>query len=704
MGTLPESNHSDDQERRKFRGQGLVEFALVLPVMLLVIFVIIELARLLHAWLAVENGARFGVRYAVTGEYEDDYCSLYPDGVCDEQSEEDGARIPSIKDAARAGSVAILRNESLLPGQPGFYKVTVCSNKSGIIYYPADSDNAIPADCQPTEDGGGPGDRVSVTVDFDHPLITPLLTSWWPQLHLSAKREGIVEQFRVARVVGLPATIAVPTFTPTITPTPTITDTPTATSSPTATPCKVPPEVVITEPDNGQYYQDYLPAQAMAYDPDNTDEDSCSLLDIESNPSKDGTGIQQVIFAIDYWNGNSWERVHNQTENYVGYCGFGGDNPCPQYDISDGYWPGGDPIENGLHKISVQARDDESEVSPWVSLEFYIDAPPTPTPSLTPTPDCNDIYAESIWISGDDLRVNVRNNNPMQVFLTDSRLTWSELDSSMYVNYFQYDWSTYYGGDDWSSSTTAGPSNPYDWGHPSGSRMTWRSDFNNVPGGILWDAYSVRLTFDYVCHVYANIEEEQPTPTNTPSPTWTPTITLTPSRTPSPTRTPTPDCDDIYANSDQIYGDDFEFRIRNNNPQPAYLKSASLSWPASTWSPPQVFDYFRFDGNRYYDNDSTSSTVNASSSLYIGAGANPWWEADFKNLPDGGLQGTYSATLVFEFPGWGTCNVSASEYRPPQPTATPTTPPPPPTSTPTEGPPTATSEPTATSTMPPMDG
>ena len=47
-------------------GQGLVEFALILPVLLLVVFVVVELARLLAAWLAIENAARFGLPYAVT--------------------------------------------------------------------------------------------------------------------------------------------------------------------------------------------------------------------------------------------------------------------------------------------------------------------------------------------------------------------------------------------------------------------------------------------------------------------------------------------------------------------------------------------------------------------------------------------------------------------------------------------------------------
>ena len=227
---------------KRFRGQGLVEFTLILPLILLVLFFIIEMARLLHAYMAIENGARFGVRYAATGEFNPTYCADGPDAgstACDDQSENEAARIPSIKDAARAGSESVLRDETVPQGDPSFFKVTVCSNKLGFVYFPADIDAAIPADCQPDEDGGDPGGRVSVTVDFDHPLIAPILSSWWPSLHLTARREAIVEQFRLARVLGLPATMAVP---PTETPSPTLTHTPTETNtpSPTLTPSDTP--------------------------------------------------------------------------------------------------------------------------------------------------------------------------------------------------------------------------------------------------------------------------------------------------------------------------------------------------------------------------------------------------------------------------------------------------------------------------------
>ena len=79
-------------------------------------FVLIELARLLHAWLAVENGARFGVRYAVTGEFDSALCvDLDASGTLATDLEKDNARVPSIINAARAGAVAILRSARQLP-------------------------------------------------------------------------------------------------------------------------------------------------------------------------------------------------------------------------------------------------------------------------------------------------------------------------------------------------------------------------------------------------------------------------------------------------------------------------------------------------------------------------------------------------------------------------------------------------------------
>ena len=60
--------------KRSFTAQGMVEFALVLPLLLMLIFGIIEFGRIFQAWLSVQNSARFAVRYAVTGQYDVGYC------------------------------------------------------------------------------------------------------------------------------------------------------------------------------------------------------------------------------------------------------------------------------------------------------------------------------------------------------------------------------------------------------------------------------------------------------------------------------------------------------------------------------------------------------------------------------------------------------------------------------------------------------
>ncbi len=51
---------------RNERGQTLVEFALVLPFMLLLIFSLVDFGRAFHTWLVVTNAAREGARVGAT--------------------------------------------------------------------------------------------------------------------------------------------------------------------------------------------------------------------------------------------------------------------------------------------------------------------------------------------------------------------------------------------------------------------------------------------------------------------------------------------------------------------------------------------------------------------------------------------------------------------------------------------------------------
>ncbi|MDX9863849.1 MAG: TadE/TadG family type IV pilus assembly protein, partial [Anaerolineaceae bacterium] len=335
--------------KRRSRAQGLVEFALALPVLLLLIFGIIEFGRLLQAWLALENGARFGVRYATTGEYNPAYCpdavdafenvrfrnNLEPDkpalyAVMTEDEKTDGrddcivhtadgkvnnqitnalqdwARLPSIYDAALSGATGIAWDADALisgeyaeylkdsydpgtydynvfgdllpnadhrgnPGEPGFFAVSVCSNRANAkedtlpddslpdggyflfdttdFFYPGEEGNdayryriycdyvSLTDDkvVRYVDDAGGPGDRVKIELSYRHNLITPFVSDWWPTLSLNAQREGLVEKFRSSRVTGLSGAIgfrATNTYTP-----PPPTETPTQTNTPQPKTC-----------------------------------------------------------------------------------------------------------------------------------------------------------------------------------------------------------------------------------------------------------------------------------------------------------------------------------------------------------------------------------------------------------------------------------------------------------------------------------
>ncbi|NJL93777.1 MAG: hypothetical protein HC915_08600 [Anaerolineae bacterium] len=56
--------------RHSRRGQTMTEFALTLPIVLLLIFGIIEFARIFQAWVTLQNSARTAVRAGTTGSWE----------------------------------------------------------------------------------------------------------------------------------------------------------------------------------------------------------------------------------------------------------------------------------------------------------------------------------------------------------------------------------------------------------------------------------------------------------------------------------------------------------------------------------------------------------------------------------------------------------------------------------------------------------
>lgn len=237
----------------KRRGQALLEFALALPILLMLIFGIVDFSLVFQAWLSIENLARQTTRYAVTGQYEQNYCDdLDSSGVaCDTIAEQEEARLESIMEFADSQKTALFYD-----GTPGlgeddlrYINVIICSNRdedgdlTDDYVYTKPQMGSTYGDCEESgttiQDAGTPGDMIYIAVDFNHPFITPFLNDIWPMAHLASYREGRVETFRVSKVrLGAGVPIIADTLTPSNTPslTPTFTVMPSQTPSPTLTP------------------------------------------------------------------------------------------------------------------------------------------------------------------------------------------------------------------------------------------------------------------------------------------------------------------------------------------------------------------------------------------------------------------------------------------------------------------------------------
>jgi Flp pilus assembly protein TadG len=57
---------------RAERGQSLVEFAMVAPLVLVLLFAIVDFGRAFQSWITVTNAAREGARLAATGATQQD--------------------------------------------------------------------------------------------------------------------------------------------------------------------------------------------------------------------------------------------------------------------------------------------------------------------------------------------------------------------------------------------------------------------------------------------------------------------------------------------------------------------------------------------------------------------------------------------------------------------------------------------------------
>lgn len=110
------------------RGQGITEFALVIPLFLLALMVLLDYGRVVYAQNAIEHDARVASRFA---------------SVSAPQSDE------AIRDRARAMDPLVAMPDTAIQGEGG-------------SFYP---------------DGTEEGMRVVVRIDLEVPLVTPFISS-----------------------------------------------------------------------------------------------------------------------------------------------------------------------------------------------------------------------------------------------------------------------------------------------------------------------------------------------------------------------------------------------------------------------------------------------------------------------------------------------------------------------------------------------
>jgi hypothetical protein len=197
--------------RQQGQSQSLIEFALILPILLMLLMIVIEVARLFPAWLTIESSARQAAHYAVSGTYNPQECLDYqlacdsPDPTARETAR-NLARLYSIQDSARSALAGILADTAATRDTRSFVDLVVCSNRHDAdgqpkyVYLenPKPPSTTVYPRCVLSSDGiteqqdpGGPGDHVTIAVLFNHPVITPLraVIDWIPLL---ARRETIV--------------------------------------------------------------------------------------------------------------------------------------------------------------------------------------------------------------------------------------------------------------------------------------------------------------------------------------------------------------------------------------------------------------------------------------------------------------------------------------------------------------------------------
>ncbi len=130
---LHRSNTRDNEA-----GQGLVEFAFVVPVLLVIMLGIVQLGFVFSSQIGLTNGIREAARYAATN------------------------RTASPAQAATNAAATVTQLNAIMPRNVNFFSASNVSAASATY-------------CEYTDPRGDPSVRVRVIIQYRHPLFLPII-------------------------------------------------------------------------------------------------------------------------------------------------------------------------------------------------------------------------------------------------------------------------------------------------------------------------------------------------------------------------------------------------------------------------------------------------------------------------------------------------------------------------------------------------
>ncbi len=654
----------DPRSRRTARrGQTMVEFAITLPVMLMLLFGIIEFGRLFQAWLTLQNAARTAVRYGVTGAWDplsvqrhtgssltdetilDELVPCEPGNTarfldhwgvaCNPDSDfhyglrVDMARLPSIVDRARQGAAGL----ELVEGD----------NIVGML-----RGNGSPMDSEPANAPNEPGWFHVSICSSRPPIVSEGSARYLPSADRNERQCQVIENVRGTTGFG-----------------PLVGDNQYDAGGP------------------GDYLEVVIHYNAPLITP--------------LNALMGWVGVDYINMAARRVGVNEAFRP-SQVVNLPPHVGL----PTPQ------------PSTTPVFTAPPPPNSTATKV-PEITLT------PTNTGTLQPsaTPQCSDLEIAGASLTGSYLQIRVRNRNPAPVYITGANVVWRRWSGGeMYAaaaNVVGND--PHWTGIDLTPPTNMGPAGAdgvwiddpdlREFGGNSAITV-WQVRFQNGPPSLSSAGYSI---FDFA-GTTLSFGGGAPCIMDVGLVTATPDMSMTPDMTTSPTETSAPQCSDF-----QLSFERFEpagvvvFRLRNLGSTTVEISAFSVAWAQLT--PSMFANQIEVGAFAFGSASNTVMWVGSDSSPPTSAtasgGGDPSWNitpviaaseslsmyVDFDGLGGPGTLSDYGGHRS-DFNGtnvrFGDCTVGVSDV------STPVTPPPSvtPTYTRTPGPPTATFPPSNT--------